>query len=429
VNDRPAVGIAADHLPPKWFTKDPDRPIAGEVVEMRRVIDHAVEAAAGIRADSPFEAWRQLWDVQDEWGRGEGLPPLLTHFGTALVERALIEAVCRAAGRPFADLLRAGAFGIRLDALHQTLRGKAPADLLVKEPLTEIIARHTVGLADPLTDGDIPAGERLDDGLPQSLEACIRTYRLRHFKIKVTGERDRDVDRLCRIAAVVSAHAPDDFGFSLDGNEQFHSLPAFQEFWREVYHHPELRAFFVHLLFVEQPFHRDVALDAEAMRRLRYWSPRPPLIIDESDGDLTSLDRALRLGYAGTSHKNCKGVFKGIANACLIADIRRVQPLVGALMSGEDLANIGPVALLQDLAVCASLGIVSVERNGHHYFAALAQFPADVQRQMLESHADLYHPSRDGWPTLTIRDGVIDVRSVVAAPFGVGPVVRVEDFA
>ena len=34
---------------------------------------------------------------------------------------------------------------------------------------------------------------------------------------------------------------------------------------------------------------------------------------------LDSLPTALALGYVGTSHKNCKGIVKGIANACLLA--------------------------------------------------------------------------------------------------------------
>src|SRR5207244_460292 len=116
-----------------------------------------------------------------------------------------------------------------------------------------------------------------------------------------------------------------------------------------------------------------------------------------------------------------------IANACLLAHLRQnsSQPVI---LSGEDLANIGPVALLQDLAVCAALGIGDVERNGHHYFAGLSMFPKEVQRQILTSHPDLYHLSRDLWPTLTIEDGALTLRSVNAAPFGVAPLVQVELF-
>jgi len=181
------------------------------------------------------------------------------------------------------------------------------------------------------------------------------------------------------------------------------------------------------LLFVEQPFHRRVALDPQAVGGLKDWAGRPSLIIDESDGELTSLPQALELGYAGASHKNCKGIFKGIANACLLAHLRQTGTQ-SAILSGEDLANIGPVALLQDLAVCAALGIEGVERNGHHYFAGLSMFPREVQRQILASHPDLYHLSRDLWPTLTIEDGALTLRSVNAAPFGVAPLVNVEPF-
>jgi hypothetical protein len=122
-------------------------------------------------------------------------------------------------------------------------------------------------------------------------------------------------------------------------------------------------------------------------------------------------------------------VFRGVANACLLAHRQPDPAGPRFVLSGEDLANIGPVALLQDLAVDAALGIRSVERNGHHYFAGLSMFPAEVRHQVLAHHADLYHASRDGWPTLTIEDGSIQVRSVVEAPFGFQPRLDVEQFA
>ena len=89
-------------------------------------------------------------------------------------------------------------------------------------------------------------------------------------------------------------------------------------------------------------------------------------------------------------------------------------------MSGEDLCNVGPVALLQDLAVCAALGIESVERNGHHYHPGLSQLPGAMQTAALEHHPDLYHTGPDGWPTLKIQDGYLDANSINQAPFGVG---------
>src|SRR5262249_54513084 len=157
---------------------------------------------------------------------------------------------------------------------------------------------------------------------------------LRHFKIKVSGDLEGDVERLRRLAEVIQTYAPADFAFSLDGNEQFRTLADFHAYWYRLAHRAELRRFFAYLLFVEQPFHRDVALLPDAVGRMVDWPGRPPLIIDESDGEIESLPQALGLGYAGTSHKNCKGVFKGILNACLLEKRRREQPSQPGILSG-----------------------------------------------------------------------------------------------
>jgi len=140
------------------------------------------------------------------------------------------------------------------------------------------------------------------------------------------------------------------------------------------------------------------------------------MIIDESDGSLDSSRRALDCGYIGTSHKNCKGVFKGIANACLMEE-RECSTGKRHILSSEDLANVGPVALTQDLAVLATLGVFHSERNGHHYFAGLSMFPADVQKQITTHHGSLYSNS-GSFPALAVSNGALDVTSVVRAPFG-----------
>src|SRR5919204_1461808 len=64
VNGTPATGVAADHLPPKWFTKDPSRPLAEETHEMLRVVENALRQALGVRADSPFDAWLRVHQAQ-----------------------------------------------------------------------------------------------------------------------------------------------------------------------------------------------------------------------------------------------------------------------------------------------------------------------------------------------------------------------------
>ena len=141
------------------------------------------------------------------------------------------------------------------------------------------------------------------------------------------------------------------------------------------------------------------------------------MIIDESDADLSSFPTAVSCGYVGTSHKNCKGVVKGILNAADIFHCQQNQQT--GVLSAEDLANVGPVALLQDLAVAACIGVDHIERNGHHYFCGLSMMPQSEQERALRNHPDLYEVAEAGFPTLKIRNGKIRLGSVNAAPFGV----------
>lgn len=417
INGRAHEGLAADHLPPKWFTKDPNRPLAEEIDEMLVVIRAAVAGARAIRAATPFSFWQELYAGQGKWGAAHKIPPLLAQFGTSLVERALLDAFCRSRGKSFAAALRENLFGVDLGALHAPLAGTAPRDWLPASPPASVFARHTVGLLDPIEENEITAADRVDDGLPQSLAACVKFYGLKHFKIKIDADVARAGERLRRIAPVLARECGGDYAFSLDGNESFRDPAVFARQMRALLAEPALREFWPKLLFIEQPLHRDVALTPAA--DWSAWPERPPIIIDESDAELGSLPAALALGYAGTSHKNCKGIFKGVAHACLLAQRRAAGQT--ALLSGEDLTNVGPVALLQDLAVQAALGVTSVERNGHHYFAGLSQFPAAIQQHILMHHGDLYTRSPAGWPRLDVRAGRLALGTTLGAPFGCAP--------
>ena len=411
-------GLAADLLPPKWFTKDPARGLADEIDEMLLVIRTALQHAKDLQAPTAFGFWRELDAAQSAWGAARRLPPLLTGFGTSFVERALLHALCRAHGATLSSALRGGLAGVEPGVVAPELRGTTPADFLPATPPAEVFARHTVGLSDPITAADLAPGERVDDGLPQTLEEVIRDYGQRHFKIKVNGELARDRERLARMARVITAGTGGEFAFSLDGNESFRDVASFRDYFRALRGEPALATLWPRLLYVEQPWHRDVALSPAIGELARNWPERPPVIIDESDAETASLPAALALGYAGTSHKNCKGVMKSVINAGLLA--RRRAAGLAAVLSGEDLANVGPLSTLQDLAAQAALGVTSVERNGHHYFQGLAQFPAALQEHALRQYPDLY--SRDengGWPRLILRDGRLQLGSVNAAPFGV----------
>ena len=413
-------GISSEGLPPKWFTKNPDTTFEEDLPEMITVLSTALDFSKKIRADTIFEFWVELYEVQERWAKEENIPPLLAHLGSSLVERALIDAFCRASKKSFHEVLRKNDLGVRLGYFYDELKGSQPADWLLDKPLNQIIARHTVGLGDPLLGSEITKNDRCQDGLPQALDEVIDQYNITHFKIKICGEIETDLPRLESIATLLKSKI-EDFKFTLDGNEQFSSISEFQVHWEKLKENALLNSFLNedNLLFVEQPLHRDFALNDDVSRDIHQWDLCPSMIIDESDGEISSLQRALDLGYRGTSHKNCKGVFKGIANACKIQFNRQTKDGEW-IISGEDLANVGPVALLNDLSVMSSLGINHVERNGHHYFAGLSVYPKDLQEKICLAHPDIYSFGQLDFPSLIINNGLISLDSLTRSVFGCG---------
>ena len=409
-----AKGIASEGLPPKWFTKNPDTTFEQDLPAMLEVIGHAAELALSAPPSSFFELWFRIHDAQSVWASETGHPPLLANLGVSLMERALLDALCRHLGSGLHAVLRENQLGLRLEAVRPELSGTEPVSFLPNRPLSSIRARHTIGLGDPLTPADVNDENRAEDNLPLDLESCIRAYGLTHFKVKVCGDLELDLPRMEVLAELLGSQAL----FTLDGNEQYSSINAFREHWEAWREKEKIRAFLdTGLLLIEQPAHRDESFASTVATEFADWPGRPAFIIDEADGAIDSLPRALSLGYDGVSHKNCKGMVKGIANAASLARERqkRERPVH---LSGEDLANVGPIALFQDLAMMAALGIEHVERNGHHYFKGLSAWPESVQESMLENHDDLYGAHPEGYPALVIKDGMLDLTSMNAAPFG-----------
>ena len=152
---------------------------------------------------------------------------------------------------------------------------------------------------------------------------------------------------------------------------------------------------------------RGAALEDAVAGPLRELSRLKPVIIDESDGTDHAVDRALALGYAGISAKNCKGVWR-----TLHSFVRARER--SAVLSSEDLMNIPVVPLHQDLCVAAALGITHSERNGHHYIRAFEYFSARERETARREFPSLY--SETG---LRITNGALDLREINATGFGV----------
>ena len=267
----------------------------------------------------------------------------------------------------------------------------------------------------------------MDDGLPQDLESSIQAYGLRYFKLKLSGVADGDWTRLIDLAAVLEHQTAGQFQVTIDGNENFEDFDAFRVFWERIAQEPGLREMCRRTIVVEQPVHRDRALTDDAGAALKRWSNRPPLIVDESDGALGDVPRALALGYAGASYKNCKGIVKGIANACFLAVTRPAGH--AAVLTGEDLCQLGPLALQQDLAMMALLGIRPCRTQRTSLLSWPVDVPRDWQSAVLQAHPDFYTAHPAGFTRLRIENGKVNLGSVNRAPFGVEPQLDVTAFA
>ncbi len=305
--------------------------------------------------------------------------------------------------------------GIGTTELTPDLAGyDLPRFLAGLQPGRDIAVRHTVGLVDPIVAADQKPAERVDDGLPETLEEVVAHYRGRYYKLKVGGNIAADLERLTRIAAVLD-RAAGDYRATLDGNEQYDDVEGIAELWRRMCETPALARLVAATLFIEQPIKRATALTkpVDALARLK------PIIIDESDGELASFPAALALGYSGVSSKNCKGLYKSILNAARVAKLNAEAGTGRYFMSAEDLTTQAGVSVQQDLALVSLLGLTHVERNGHHFIDGMAAAPAREQAEFARAHPDLYERTT-GRTRLRITDGQLALGSLACPGFAVG---------
>ncbi|MFO1222929.1 MAG: enolase C-terminal domain-like protein [Burkholderiaceae bacterium] len=402
-----AWGGAAELMAPKWFDKNLGLSNDDNFAQLRDVLRLARDAyLADATPDTAFGHFARHHDAHQAAAAARGHNPLLAAYGPALIDRALLDALCRALGVSFYAAVRGNLVG--LGARHaqfapfdwpRVLQGLPP-------PAASIAARHTVGMLDAITAADL--AHPVNDGLPETLEQVIARYGHRHFKLKVGGRIDDDVARLARIAAVLD-RIDGDILVTLDGNEQYDGADGVLELLARLRGAPELARLFASIAFVEQPIARKLALDVD----VRAIAAIRPVIIDESDGELDAFVRARACGYGGISSKTCKGVYRSLLNAARCAAWSAQAPAGAAqlFMSGEDLTTQAGLAVQQDLALVNLLGIAHVERNGHHYVDGMAALPQAEQRAFLAAHPDLYEHSH-GATRLRIRDGRLAIASL-----------------
>lgn len=379
-----AVGASAELMVPKWFDKRPELSPAQTVDGLRR----SLQIARGLYLArtgflTAFDLHASCIGAQVATCATKNIPALAAAYGPAEIDKAILDALLRATEASFFDGMAGNIAGIDARLSHDLKDADVTAFLSSRKPLQRVAIRHTVGL------DDIVEGE---GGVADARENAGANY----FKLKLSGDPAADAARLVRIGKEL-----DTLGratkVTLDANEQYADLAVLKALMDRLDRDPDLRPIVSRLLYVEQPMPRDITRQSP----LGSLAARG-FIIDEADDSYDAFPAARALGYRGISSKSCKGLYKSIVNATRAAkwsaDGERF------FVTGEDLTCQAGLAVQQDLALGAFIGVTHAERNGHHYVDGFGETPAAEAQAFAAAHPDLYVDTGHGI-RLAIHDG------------------------
>jgi hypothetical protein len=391
-----SVGASAEMLVPKWFNKRPHLTPEQTVTELRHSLLIARDlylAHSGF--ETAFGLHARCIAAQVAACAKEDIPPLAAAYGPAEIDKAILDALSRSAGVNFFNGMVDNIAGIDARLSPDLANSDIAQFLSARKRLERVAIRHTVGLDDKVEGAGGVADSRENTGA-------------RFFKLKLNGDPDADAARLTDIGNELATLAYD-YRVSLDANEQYADLVALSSLMDRLDRDGALRPIATKLLYIEQPMPRDITRQSPLDR----LSGRD-FIIDEADDSYDAFPAARELGYRGISSKSCKGIYKSVVNATRAAKWSSGSETF--FVTGEDLTCQAGLAVQQDLALGALIGVSHAERNGHHYVDGFADTPPAEGQAFLAAHPDLY-VNDGGKVRLAIHDGDLLTGSLVAPGF------------
>jgi hypothetical protein len=396
---RSSVGASAELMVPKWFDKRSHLSPEQTVDELRRSLSIAKGLfLTGSGFDTAFGHHAFRIATQIDACAKEDIPSLAAIYGPAEINKAILDALLRGAGANFFDGMAANIAGV--DArMSPDLANEDITRFLAQCRRRERVAvRHTVGLDDRIEGKGGVSDTNENSGA-------------RYFKLKLSGNPDTDAARLIRIGKELVA-LPYHYGVTLDANEQYADLAGLRNLINRLGSDGALAPIASRLLYIEQPMPRDLTRAAPIGEIAAY-----DFIIDEADDSYNAFVCARALGYRGISSKSCKGIYKSVINATRAA--KWSTPGDKFFVTGEDLTCQAGLAVQQDLALGALIGVVHAERNGHHYVDGFGDTPADEANAFRAAHPDLY--VRDGDTVrLAIHGGDLLTDTLTAPGYAAG---------
>ncbi len=394
MDGRRCIGATGELMSPKWFIKDPTLSYDQTFNQLRCALRFArdIYLAHGA-ADTAFGLHAASHEKQRAICAKNGITPLIAAFGAAELDKAILDALLRHLGIDVFIGLSCNVAGLDTRLTPDLSADALKTFLGSRKPPKRILVRHTIGI-------------------PDSIESLAHTHEetgCRHFKVKLSGDPASDRVRLIRIAAELMMLGVD-YRMTLDANEQYPDYAALADLIDALLHDEALEQVVQRLLYIEQPFRRDTTWSIPLGDLGKSFA----FIIDEADCGYESFLDARALGYRGISAKGGKGIYKALLNAarCAAASNRDGRPFVTA----EDLTCQAGLAVQQDTALAAFLGIVHAERNGQKYADGFSAAPRAEARDFLGAHPDFYEES-GGQVRLAIRDGALSLASLMRPGF------------
>ncbi|OKO79292.1 hypothetical protein [Bradyrhizobium sp. AS23.2] len=391
-----AVGASAELLVPKWFDKRPELSPAQTVDGLRR----SLEIARGLYLArtgflTAFDLHASCIGAQIATCAKKNIPALAAAYGPAEIDKAILDALLRAAETNFFDGMAGNIAGIDARLSPDLKEVDVATFLSGRKPLQRVAVRHTVGLDDTVEG---------EGGVADVRENAGASY----FKLKLSGDPADDAARLARIGKELDTLGRG-YKVTLDANEQYADLAALRALMDRLDLDPALRPIASRLLYVEQPMPRDVTRQSPLGSLAAHG-----FIIDEADDSYDAFPAARALGYCGISSKSCKGLYKSVVNAT-----RAAKWSAGGerfFVTGEDLTCQAGLAVQQDLALGALIGVTHAERNGHHYVDGFGETPVAEAQAFAAAHPDLYADAGQGI-RLSIHNGDLLTGSLNATGF------------
>ena len=265
--------------------------------------------------------------------------------------------------------------------------GRFPADFLVPQPPSRLLAWHLVGGLDPLDASELNGSEPAD-GHPVVLADWISSDGLRCLKVKLRGnDAAWDFARMVRVAEIALPLGVELFSadFNCTVTDPGYVCEILDRLKTDA---PEL---FARLRYVEQPFPYELE---ELRLEVHPVSRRKPLFLDESAHDWRKVRLGRELGWTGVALKTCKTQSGALLAGCW-ARAHGMELMV------QDLTN-PMLAMIPHALLAAHVGtIAGVETNAMQFYPAASAPEAAI-------HPGLYER----------RNGMIDLGTLHGPGFG-----------